>query len=254
MSDDTPASGLPVPPAVPRPKQRGRRITILLAVGLLVLVGGFFFGRSLWWSLRPTPDFPALADDPDPSLHGTVAFWKPYPNDDCVYVVAASGGTPTELTCFEDGDGGGGELAWLADGRLQVTAYATDQESATVRKIVNIETGQVETVTDEIPDRSDPPSEALGPNGEVITSSSSRGNLTVTLTTDQGTRTLLSVGAPDTYTLSPPAWDPDGDWFVVKDDLDRLLIITTSNPSQTRILINGGWGAVVTNAELTDPS
>jgi hypothetical protein len=226
-----------------------------LVLGALVLVGGFFFGRALWWSLRPTPEFPALADNPDPTLQGTVAFWKPYPDDDCVYLVAASGGTPIELTCFEDADAGGGELVWLRDGRLQVTAYAGDQESAAVRKIVDVETGEVEEVpTDEIPERSDPPTEVPGPNGEVVTSSSSRGNLTVSLTADQGTRTLLSVGAPETYTFGPPAWSADAGWFVVKDDLDRLLVITTSEPSQTRVLVDGGWGAAVTDADLIGAS
>jgi hypothetical protein len=39
-----------------------------------------------------------------------------------------------------------------------------------VRTIVDVETGEVEEApTDEIPDRSDPPDEAPGPNGEVVT-------------------------------------------------------------------------------------
>jgi hypothetical protein len=46
-------------------------------------------------------------------------------------------------------------------------------------------------------------------------------------------------------------WNQDGSWFVVKDDLDRLLLVTTADPSVTRLLVDGGYWPAVTDAELT---
>jgi len=37
---------------------------------------------------------------------------------------------------------------------------------------------------------------------------------------------------------------------VVKDDLDRLLLVTTDEPSTTRVLVDGGYGQIVTDADL----
>lgn len=246
-------------PSAAAPAHRSRRLTRTLIVIAVVVAaistGGFFFGRALWWSLRPTPNFPSLVESPDPTLHGTVAYLLPYPKDNCIYVAAASGETSARLTCLENGAGGGG-LAWLEDGRLEITHYGDAQQPDDVwRKIVDVKTGAIEDVPrGEIPPWSEPPATVPGPNGEIISSTSERGTLTLTLTTDEGTRSLLSVGAPNTYTFGSPVWGPDGTWFVVKDDLDRLLVVTTKVPSQTRVLVEGGWGQAVTGAELRSGS
>ena len=242
-------------PGVARTAARPERRTAPFIVGALlvvaVLTGGFFFARSLWWALRPTPSFPLLVDNPDPLLRGTVAYLKPYPNDHCIYVAAASGAASKRLTCVE-GAKGGGELAWLDDGKLQVTHYGDAQHPDDIwRKTIDVETAAIEDVPrSAIPARQEPPASAAGPNGEIVTSSSGRGTLTVTMTTRERTRTLLSVGAPDTYTFGSPVWGLDGSWFVVKDDLDRLLVVTTGEPSQTRVLVEGGWAQAVTGEDF----
>jgi hypothetical protein len=234
-------------PEEERMMPRRLRPVILTVVGLAVVVGGFFLGRDLWWSLRPTPNFASLVDNPDASLRGTVAYLQPYPDDDCIYVVAASGGPSEKVACVGHP---GSDLVWLPDGRLQATGYGNAQEPERWRMIVNIETRAIENVPSaEIPPQAEPRTDAVGPNGEIVTSSSRRGRLTVTLTTDQGTRSLLSVGAPTTYTFGLPVWNPEGGWFVVKDDLDRLLVVTITEPSQTRVLVQGGWGQAITSRE-----
>ena len=234
-----------------RPERRTGSFVVGTLLVLAVLTGGFFFARSLWWALRPTPSFPSLVDSPDPSLGGTVAYLKPYPNDNCIYVAAASGAMSKRLTCLEDA-AGGGELAWLDGGKLEVTHYGDAEHPDDVwRKTIDVETAAVEDVPrSAIPARQEPPASVAGPNGEIVTSTSGRGTLTVTMTIGGRTRSLLSVGAPDTYTFGAPVWGPDGSWFVVKDDLDRLLVVTTGEPSRTRVLVEGGWGQAVTAAEL----
>lgn len=171
----TTSSALPQPPpSVPaecRPRFWRRQPLLFAVVVVALVVGGFLLGRGLWWSLRPTPDFPSLVDARDPSLRGTVAFLKPFPNE-CISLVAASGSPEEE----------------------------------------------------------------------------------VTMTTSDGTRTMLKVGAPNTYTFGGPTWSADGDWFVVKDDLDRLLLVTTAHPSTTRVLVDGGAAPAITDAELLSGS
>jgi len=225
----------------------GARV-FLGALALVVVVGGFFVVRAV---MRPTPEFPSLAKTPDPTLTGTVAFIKSYP-DECVYLVAASGGKPKKLACVE---GRPGKLSWTPDGMIQATRYKGGEGTGpTASWIINPKTGEVETVPiDEIPPQPYDPEEmpeVKGPNGETVTCKSANGKLTLTLGTKEGERTLLSVGAPETYCMGVEEWNPDGSWFLVADGLDRTLLVTTADPSTTRVLIDGGFGAAYTDAEL----
>ena len=196
-----------------------------------------------------TPKFSSLAAQPDSALRGTVAFLKPYPDNDCVWVVAASGGKPTKVACV---DGAAGDLTWLPDGRIQSTRYKGGEGTGATRSwIFDVATGAVEDVPlGQIPPQQNPPRVVVGPRGEKITSRSENGRLTMTLSDQTGTRTLLAVDAPGTYTFGQPTWSPDGEWFIVKDDLDRLLLVTAADPSRTRVLIDGGYAPAVTADEV----
>lgn len=232
------------------PSDTTRRFPVWVAILLagctaILIIGAFFVARSMYWGLRPTPEFASLVTDPDPSLVGTVVFLKPYP-DECVYAVPASGGEARQIACLEGGPGG---LRWLPDGRVQSTRYQGGEGTPpTASWIIDVETGAVTEVPDsEIPPQpEDAAGPAPGPNGEVVACESARGTLTLTM----GDRILLDVGAPETYCMGGPAWNGDGSWFVVKDDLDRLLLVTTAEPSQTRVLVESGWGQIVTDGEL----
>jgi hypothetical protein len=231
-------------------------LVFFAVVAAVVLVGGLFLGRGLWESMRPVPDFESLADDPDPSLVGTVAFLSA-DADECVSVIAASGGAAKQVGCV-DGFEFGGALSWLPDGRVQFTRYSrpnAEGQDEAVSAIIDVQTGSVE----QVPAADVPPEPAEqevvpGPNGETIATSSSGGRLTLDLVTSEGTRRLLSVGAPSTYTVGQPAWSADGSYFVAKDDLDRLLLVTTRHPSTTRVLVNDAWGPAVTDQVISDRS
>ena len=214
----------------------------LLAILLIpTILGVFIFGRSLWWELRPYPDFPSLIKNPDPKLTGTVAFFDSFP-DNCLHVVAASGGSSRKVKCLK------GETAtWLLDGRVQVTSYANrEKNSDDERFIVDVETGSTTSVpSDLIPPWSEVV-RVLGPNGEQLRTVSKRGNFTLYLRDAGGERTLFSVRAPTSYTLGYPSWSPTGEWFVVKDGLDRLLVVTTDETPTVRILAKNAWGHAVT--------
>lgn len=216
------------------------RNVLLAALAALALVGGCFLVRGFMDSTRPVPEFASLADNPDTSLTGTVVFLKPYP-DECIYSVAASGGQPTKVACIP---GGPGDLTALPDGTVQSTRFpAADSIEPAASWIITMQTGDVTpTAVPEPPDGADPP---LGPNGEDVVCASANGTLELTMATDSQTRSLLTVEAPETYCIADPAWSDTGAWFVAHDDADRLLLITTSDPSQTRVLVDSGWGALV---------
>lgn len=236
------------------PSDRGTRLATFLQVkrqdkrrwflGVLVIptaLGAFFFGRSLWWELRPFPEFPSLKKNPDTSLSGTVAFFDSFP-DNCLHIIAASGGNSRKVKCLD------GEMAkWLPDGRVQVTSYANrDKDSDDTRVIVDVETGTMTSAPAEsIPPWSDI-ARVLGPNGEQVRTVSERGVITLYLRDASGERELFSVGAPTSYTLDHPSWSPTGEWFVVKDGLDRLLVITTDTTPSVRVLTKNAWGHAVT--------
>lgn len=229
------------------PTLRRRRRIVVAVLGVVVLVGGFFIARDLWFGMKPTPEFAVLADQPDPSLLGTVAFIET-PNTNCVDVIAASGTPTRQLACFDKTPQ---TLVWLPDGRLEVTSYGKiGRPEDRWRTIVDARTGTREDVPQaNIPNEA-PPADGQGPSGERITSTSKNGRLRVTLTTTSGTRELLSVGAPYTYTIGSPVWSPDGRWFVAKDDLDQIVLITTTEPSRTRVLVKGGYAPATTSVTL----
>jgi hypothetical protein len=217
---------------------------------------------------RPVPSFPSLADTPDPSLQGTVAYFDN--GSRCVRVIAASGAASEDVYCLteddlalspQEGKPAGPQLVWAPDGRLEVTLFrwvpSKDEGSpppmtAQWQKLIDVTTGAVEDVPDDqLPaEPVDPEPTTVNDRGEEVRTDfdalSGRGE--VTLSTTSGTRTLLTVRGPGEYTygLEPAAWAPDGEWIVTTDsgDGDRVLVITPTDPAVTRVLVaNSGGGA-----------
>lgn len=230
---------------------RRRTWTIVAVVVVpILLVGGVLLGRSLWWSLQATPEFPALASAADPSRAGTVAYIRAYPNDGCIWVVRASDGVRRRVGCVE---GSVGSLAWRADGRLEGTRFVrTAKGGPEYRWIADVATGTIRDVpgSQRSPSKDPVPENPAGPNGERASFRSTGGRLTVTITDGAGKRTSTSVAAPDTYTFGQTSWSPDGSYLAVHDDLDRVLLITAG--AQPRILLaaKGAWGPAITSVDV----
>jgi hypothetical protein len=225
-------------------------ILVLLLAGLGV--GGFFLGRELWNALKPTPDFTWLAEQPDDSLVGTVAFIATRGDGVCVDVISASGRNRKEAACFSAVPG---YLEWQDDRRLRVLSFGPlERPQDRWGRVVDVVTGEVTDVPQaEVPEAG-PVVDFKGPLGEVITSDSSGGRLHIDLTADRKTRTLLSVNAPSTYTVGGFVWSTTGGWFVAKDDLDQVLLVTTADPSVTRLLAKGAYAPAVLDVDLLKPA
>jgi hypothetical protein len=233
-------------------KRRVRIIAAAVAVPVL-LVGAFLVGRSLWWGLRPIPEFPALATARDDTRTGTIAYVAAFPDDGCIWVVRAAGGSPRRVGCVRGSADG---LRWRADGRLEGNRFVRTAEGGpTYRWIADVAERTIRDVpgSGRTPSKDGAGEEPVGPNGETVAFSSSRGRLTVTLTRGGTSRTLVSVGAPETYTFGQTAWSPDGSYFAVHDDLDRVLLVTTGADPEVLVVGEGGWGPAVTDAEPLGP-
>ena len=248
---------------------------IVGAVVVALAVVGFFVVREIAAYNKPNPVFPSLADNPDPTLQGTVAYYDVMTS--CVRIVAAGGQPSKDVLCITEEeayhptqDAYGPLLAWLPDGRLQVTMLLWGERQAEAeaagwwQKIVDVTTGAVEEVPaaevpNTLPETTEP---APGPNGEQIEVTSEGGRVEIVLLDAAGSRTLLSTeGNPEYAIKVPPTWSPDGRWIVVEDEASEILLITVDDPAVTRVLATNamswlGWGGrthlAVTGANLLE--
>ena len=246
MSGDGSAS----PVEVPR-RRRTALIVALSTVGAIVIVAVVFAIMFVVAMSRPVPEFPSLASTPDPSLHGTVAYF-----DDqrmCVRVISASGAQSKDVLCIASqqpseaakvGKDVGVNLFWRDDNRLEMTLYRMTEGGPNPiftpawQKVADVVTGAiVETPLSDVataPNTNAHPT--VTPDGAALSTTSDSGHVVVTLTDSSGTRDLLNVtGPPETYGIAEAYWAPDFRWAVTTDG--RVLVITPSNPGVTRVLI-----------------
>jgi hypothetical protein len=204
------------------------------------------FGFWAFRSANENPSFPKLADAPDQSLHGTVAYldWKV---DACLKVVPMSG-TPTKtVTCLKGVNGGAvGDMTWLADGRVQLTQYGE------WRKIINVRTAEVEEVSAARVPKTGPATKpvTVSPDGRALASTSKDGRVQLTLDDATGRRILLDAKGGNLYKLGTPNWSPGYAFVLTTDSAARLLLTTLETPSRTRILateLGGAWTATTQN-------
>jgi hypothetical protein len=251
----------------------------IAAIAAVALVVGFLAFRSL---TRPAPQFASLAEHPDSSLQGTVAYFADQTR--CVKIVAAAGGPGKTAFCLpkmdvqqavKQGKEIGPQLVWLPGGRLQVTMFrmtppakpgAVPALHPGWQKIVDVRTGKVQDVpAADVPSQPNQQTHPMvSPNGQRITWTSDRGQVKVMLTDRNGSsRTLLSVQGPSDYTygLGAAFWAPNWQWIAADDG--RILIITTGHPAVTRVLTGessqGAFGAdlarfAVTGTNIMTPS
>lgn len=275
---------VPGPTKEKRPHDRRRwRRWIWVVLGLVVGLPVAFVVASVvalavfhMREARPIPAFPSLAEHPDPSLAGTVAY---YAGDSrCIRLVAAAGRPSKTLLCLPpwrpdpakvatEGKEMGPRLRWLADGRLEVTMLfmRVGPESKGKapayepgwQKIIDPATGTVEDVpAAEVPSAAPPETHPrVSPSGQRITwtSNASTGRAKVSLSDAAGTtRTLLSVHGPGEYTyrFGPVFWAPNWRWIAASDD-GRILVIDPSDPPVTRVLVHGDAFAITAENLLT---
>jgi hypothetical protein len=240
---------------------RRRPSLLIVVVGVVAFAVGVLAFAFLREVGRPVPEFPSLAEVPDPTLTGTVAYTA---DSGCVRIVAAAGEPSKDVYCIppmdvqeaeSKGKELGPQLVWLEDDRLEITMFRmTETPGPDYRpgwqRIVDVRTGEVtEVPEDQVPSEPDLTTRpSRDPDGREVffTSDSASGSISVELTEGEVTRTLLSAQGPPNYTygLDAAFWAPDWSWIAADDG--RILVITPDDPSVTRVLADptdsGGIG------------
>lgn len=263
----------PLDSGTPGRRRPRHRIALALgAVGALLLVAVVAAALLTGGMLRGVPEFPSLAQAPDRSLGGSVAYYRDA--SACVVAVAAAGAPSKVVLCLPDqgsaeaqklGKLVGPQLVFRADDRLEVTMFRlTDPPGPTFlpgwQKVVDVRTGVVEEVpAAQVPSVPTLDSRAtVSPDGREVRSTSTNGTVEVLLREATGTRTLLSARGPadGSYSVDSAFWSPTWQWVAADDG--RILVITTGAEPVTRVLTDestmGGYGGyprfAVTAADL----
>ncbi len=248
----------PPQPQVGAPPRRRRRAIVLVPVAVvaaMLVLGGALLVRDLIETGHDLPSFPSLAEDPDPALQGTVAYFEGQSR--CVWIVAAAGQPSKEILCLPPMDMATAaelgaketdpQLVWRPDGQLEVTVFRATMRkeepptySAGWQKIVDVRTGAVQdTPAGDVPSTPNLATRPMvSPTGQRITTSSDPlyGRIKVMLTDANGTRTLLSAHGPGKYSygLTAAFWAPNWQWIAADDG--RILVITPGDAPVTRVL------------------
>ena len=208
----------------------------VLAVSASVVVILAVLAAVLVFGVIPLPDYPSLADHPDASIPGTVAFIT----DDepsCLGVVPAGGGPTTELRC---GVVELGTLGWTSDGLI----VTIDFSSVTSRYLlIDPVSGQV---VDTVPADVDEPkplvweSQSTREDGAVLITDDGREATTVKVRVpNEVPTTILSADGPHDYSFDVATWSPDGQWVLVVDSEGRILVVGESGLPTARLLVDG---------------
>lgn len=180
-----------------------RSMPLLIAAAVLVVA---VVAAVLVFGVKRPPPLPPVSDTSGPLPPVSVAWAGGDGDERCVHV-ARPDGTVTEIRC----DAQGGEVLGWADDRLLLL-----DGSGRVAEIDPV-TGTVMDVREAGGD-GEPPGP---PTGRAVTSYFRDGDLVVEL---EGTQ-LWRVAAPDDYDIRSSSVSPDGDFVVMTDTADRLLVM-----------------------------
>lgn len=210
-------------------------LVVAAAVVAIVTVVVIAFG------IAPYPDVPRLADQPEPAVTAQLAYLA-YDREPCLHVVDGSG-LDREVRCGSDVEGGA--LAWQDDGHVLVHRYRFEEEIVTI----DVATGQVtETRPATAAEQKQPVPAGVDQraDGARVATTGSDGTARVEVRTSDGvTTTVLELEGPDGYRLEDARWSHDGDWIVVRDTAQRLLVFGADGEPAPRTWITDVWDYAV---------
>lgn len=212
---------------------------VVTSVIASVVVVGVVVGLVLVFAIIPVPDFPPLADDPDPSILGTVAFIRSNGDELCLSTIPAGGGPEHEVLCDRDLNFTEFESGWTPDGMLVLLEYGPANQGY---RIVDPQTGET---LERIPFAQDSLIES--PIGKGLTESSADQNLyidgnrgapqLVLAIQGESERILLEAEGPADYWFEWARFSPDEHWILLRDSEDRLIVVSATGDPRPRTLV-----------------
>jgi hypothetical protein len=223
--------------------ERRAIVSIVAAVLVVVLVTAII----LVFGVIPLPEFPSLADQPDPSIPGTVAYVE-FDDEPCIFTVPASGGEAREVWCGRDYV----EFpAWSSDGLLVLMDWTAQPTYVLIDPATGNEVDRVPIDDIDRPGTQPlpypPEARQDRADGGTLRINGPRGGASaVTVRLPGGEdRTIVSVkDGPTDYWFVQAQWSPDGEWVLVSDSAGRLLIVADTGDPEARVLVEGlqEWG------------
>ena len=219
------------------PGDRTRSRAAVAASGVAIAVGAFVWA----FGVAPLPDYPSLAARPDPSIPGRIAFLRWGAQPPCLYVVPAAGGEPQRVRCADgqgdDADWFGGPVGWTREGFVVVQAFGPSGPRAIV---LDPETGRtLERIRVEEPlfARTLPPDGSVRADGARLLVRRSDGTATVGIAPPDGRPIEVTrVSGPPGFAFGEALWSPDGDWILVRDSNQNLLVLPARVDARPRLL------------------
>jgi hypothetical protein len=217
-----------------------RRMTVLVIGGALLAIAAIT--GILLIGVRSVPDFPTLAERPDPTIEGRFAVMT-WPDPDggvpmgpCLEIIEADGA----VRPFACADGGGTpEFEWPAwfgwdeDGHLLLATFSPDRVITV--KTVDVDSG--ETLSERtVPSDTQPPDTRTREDGAIVGTEQHDDGTAVVWIDEPGLerRTLLRVRGPDGYSFYSAAWSDQGDHVIVNDSEQRAIVMSvTGDPEPT---------------------
>ncbi|MGI8575312.1 MAG: hypothetical protein ACR2MA_08205 [Egibacteraceae bacterium] len=227
---------------------RERTRHLVAAVSALAVVGAALV-IIVATSTLSLPFFPQITERSGAGIDGTVAYLRFEQYDEaCLYTVPASGGTPRELRCDVGAWPG---PTWTEDGNLVVAASMAQWEDAESTLVIDPESGEIvdrRRITRSPEELDTERSERFGrterADGSFVVTESSQDHAKLVLVPSDGERRrLVNVAGPRDYGFTDVSWSPDGEWLLVTDTAQRLLIVNSRN-GRTRLLATDAEQAV----------
>lgn len=206
-------------------------VVVALVVAVVVVRAG----------VRHVPSYPNLADEPDVSITGTVAYLRgatPSPDGPpraCLVVRPAGGGPARELAC----DSNYLANSWRNDGTLQVLRTMSDRTQPSFSVTVyDPSTGAVVSSTTVASPTGFGPQRLEATRRDWASVRIESAHRLVLQFPDGAARTLLDgSGAPRDYQFVTAGFSPDGRWAMVVDSTGRALVVATEGPPRPRVLV-----------------
>lgn len=212
-----------------------------ISVGGAVLVVVVVTAIIFVFGVIPLPKYPSLADQPDPSIPGTVAYLVS-DEDSCLFTVLASGDVQREIWC---GRSYVQDPVWTSDGLLALTDWSSEGAWVLIDVSTGVQVARIPFGDEPIPDLTGERHERAD-GAFVSTEQYGNGTTEVNVRLPDGSlHTVLSVtDAPRDYHFAQVQWSPDGAWILVTDSAGRLLVVGADGTPGARILAEGldGWG------------
>lgn len=220
------------------------RRPFLAAAGAVALVGAAVAAIVVLGGVR-YPDLPTVAEQPDPVVEGRIAFARWDGGDSCI-VVAEAGREPRALTCKDHGGFGG--LDWTADGRLRVERWSgsVDEELVLDPATGEVVDRRVRPDDDGSDDARDhgPPAWEWDDGSRVVVGGADRESWVERLGPDGPPERLLTVHGPRGYRFDDATFSPDGDWVLVTDSEERLIVVPAGGGPARLLTEDGGANPV----------